>query len=86
MKKEKIDWVMFIVICIQMAIIIGLFVLYNKEVTNRQNYIQAKDHIINEQQELIEYQKEKIFDLCIQNMTLQDSCWHLYNNNLNKKK
>lgn len=83
--KEKIDWVMFIVICIQFAIIIGLFVLYNIEVTNRQNYTLAKEYRIQEQFEIIMNQQNTIEDLKMENQTLHDSIWHL-NNNLLKLK
>lgn len=85
MKKEKIDWIMFIVICIQFAIMIGLFVLYNIEVTNRDNYINAYEYTYNEQQEQIKQQQNIIEDLRIENQTLHDSIWHL-NNNLLKLK
>jgi hypothetical protein len=85
MKKEKIDWFMFIVICIQFIAIIGLFVLYNIEVTNRQNYTLAKEYRIQEQFEIIMNQQNTIEDLKIENQTLNDSIWHLQDN-LNKKK
>lgn len=80
MKKEKIDWVMFIVICIQFVVMIFLFVLYNIEVTNRNNYIQAYEYTYNEQQEQIKQQQSTIEDLKIENQTLHDSIWHLNNN------
>lgn len=85
MKKEKIDWVMFIVICIQFSVMIALFVLYNIEVTNRDNYINAYEYTYNEQQEQIKQQQNTIEDLKIENQTLHDSIWHLQDN-LNKKK
>lgn len=85
MKKEQIDWVMFIVICVQFAIIVGLFVLYNIEVTNRDNYINAYEYTYNEQQEQIKQQQNTIEDLKIENQILHDSIWHLQDN-LNKKK
>lgn len=85
MKKEKIDWIMFIVICIQFVIIVGLFVLYNIEVTNRDNYINAYEYTYNEQQEQIKQQQNTIEDLKIENQILHDSIWHLQDN-LNKKK
>jgi amino acid permease len=84
MKKERIDWIMFIVICIQFAIMIGLFVLYNIEVTNRDNYIKAKEYDINEHIEIIQKQQHTIEDLKIENQVLHDSVWHLQDN-LNKK-
>lgn len=43
MKKEQIDWIMFIVICIQFMVMIALFVLYNIEVTNRDSFIKANE-------------------------------------------
>lgn len=82
--KEKIDWIMFIVICIQFAIIIGLFVLYNIEVTNRDSFIKANEYTLNEHLETIKQQQYIIEDLKIENQTLHDSVWHLQNN-LNKK-
>jgi uncharacterized protein YxeA len=85
MKKERIDWIMFIVICVQFAVIVGLFVLYNIEVTNRQNYTLAKEYRIQEQFEIIMNQKNTIEDLKIENQILHDSIWHLQDN-LNKKK
>ena len=87
MKKEKIkiDWIMFIVICIQFAIIIGLFVLYNIEVTNRDNFIKANEYTLNEHLETIKQQQNTIEDLKIENRILHDSIWHL-NNNLLKLK
>lgn len=83
--KEKIDWVMFIVICVQFAIMIGLFVLYNIEVTNRNNYINAYEYTYNEQQEQIKQQQSTIENLKIENQTLHDSIWHLNNNILKLK-
>lgn len=83
--KEKIDRVMFIVICIQFAIMIGLFVLYNIEVTNRDNYINAYEYTYNEQQEQIKQQQNTIEDLKIENQTLHDSIWYLNNNILKLK-
>jgi uncharacterized protein YxeA len=85
MKKEKIDWVMFIVICIQFVIMIGLFVLYNIEVTNRDNYINAYEYTYNEQKEQIKQQQNTIEILKIENQILHDSILHLQDN-LNKKK
>lgn len=85
MKKEQIDWIMFIVICIQFVILVGLFVLYNIEVTNRDNYINAYEYTYNEQQEQIKQQQNTIEDLKIENQILHDSIWHLQDN-LNKKK
>lgn len=85
MKKEKIDWIMFVVICIQFFIMIGLFVLYNIEVTNRDNYIRAKEYVINEHIETIQQQQNIIEDLRIENQTLHDSIWHLNNNILKLK-
>lgn len=84
MKKERIDWIMFIVICIQFAIMIGLFVLYNIEVTNRDSFIKANEHILNEHLETIKQQQHTIEDLKIKNQILHDSVWHLQDN-LNKK-
>jgi uncharacterized protein YxeA len=83
--KQKIDWVMFAVICIQFIIIIGLFVLYNIEVTNRDNYTLAKEYRIQEQFEIIMSQKNTIEDLKIENQILNDSIWHLNNNIINLK-
>ena len=85
MKKEKIDWIMFIVICIQFAVMIGLFVLYNIEVTNRDNFIKANEYTLNEHLETIKLQQSTIEDLKIENHTLHDSIWHLQDNLLNKK-
>ena len=85
MKKEKIDWTMFIVICIQFAVMIALFVLYNIEVTNRDNYTKAYEYTYNEQQEQIKQYQNTIEDLKIENQTLHDSIWHLQDNLLNKK-
>ena len=82
--KEKIDWTMFIVICIQFAVMIALFVLYNIEVTNRDNYTKAYEYTYNEQQEQIKQYQNTIEDLKIENQTLHDSIWHLQDN-LNKK-
>ena len=85
MKKEKIDWVMFIVICVQFVIMIALFVLYNIEVTNRDSFIKANEYTLNEHLETIKQQQITIEDLKIENQTLHDSIWHLQDN-LNKKK
>lgn len=85
MKKEKIDWIMFIVICIQFVVMVGLFVLYNIEVTNRDNFIKASEYTLNEHLETIKQQQNTIEDLKIENQTLHDSIWHLQDN-LNKKK
>ena len=85
MKKEKIDWVMFIVICVQFVVMVGLFVLYNIEVTNRDNFIKANEYTLNEHLETIKQQQNTIEDLKIENQTLHDSIWHLQDN-LNKKK
>ena len=85
MKKEKIDWTMFIVICIQFAVMIGLFVLYNIEVTNRDNYTKAYEYTYNEQQEQIKQYQNIVEDLKIENQTLHDSIWHLNNNILKLK-
>ena len=85
MKKEKIDWIMFIVICVQFAVMVGLFVLYNIEVTNRDSFIKANEYTLNEHLETIKQQQNTIEDLKIENQTLHDSIWHLQNN-LNKKK
>lgn len=76
---------MFGVICIQFTIIIGLFVLYNIEVTNRQNYTLAKEYRIQEQFEIIMNQQNTIEDLKLENQTLNDSIWHLNNNILKLK-
>lgn len=84
-KKEKIDWVMFIIICIQFVVMVGLFVLYNIEVTNRGNYIKSYEYTYNEQKEQIKQQQNIIEDLKIENQILHDSIWHL-NNNLLKLK
>ena len=85
MKKERIDWIMFIVICIQFIIMIALFVLYNIEVTNRDSFIKSNEYTLNEHLETIKKQQNTIEDLKIENQTLHDSIWHLQNN-LNKKK
>ena len=85
MKKEKNDWVMFIVICIQFVVMIGLFVLYNIEVTNRDNFIKANKYTLNEHLETIKQQQHTIEDLKIENQTLHDSIWHLNNNILKLK-
>lgn len=85
MKKEKIDWIMFIVICIQFVVMIALFVLYNIEVTNRDNYINAYEYTYNEQKKQIKQQQTIIEDLKIENQTLHDSVWHLNNNILKLK-
>lgn len=85
MKKEQIDWVMFIVICVQFVIMIALFVLYNMEVTNRDSFIKANEYTLNEHLETIKQQQNTIEDLKIENQTLHDSIWHLQDN-LNKKK
>lgn len=85
MKKEKIDWIMFIVICVQFAVMVGLFVLYNIEVTNRDSFIKANEYTLNEHLETIKQQQNIIEDLKIENQTLHDSIWHLQDN-LNKKK
>lgn len=85
MKKEKIDWVMFIVICVQFAFMIGLFVLYNIEVTNRDNFVKANEYTLNEHLETIKQQQSTIEDLKIENRTLHDSIWHLNNNILKLK-
>ena len=85
MKKEKIDWVMFIVICIQFCIMIGLFMLYNIEVTNRDNFIKANEYTLNEHLETIKQQQNIIEDLKIENQILHDSIWHLNNNILKLK-
>ena len=85
MKKEKIDWIMFVVICIQFAIMIGLFVLYNIEVTNRDNFIKANEYTLNEHLETIKQQQNTIEDLKIENQILHDSIWHLNNNILKLK-
>lgn len=85
MKKEKIDWVMFIVICVQFVVMVGLFVLYNIEVTNRDSFIKANEYTLNEHLETIKQQQNTIEDLKIENQTLHDSIWHLQDN-LNKKK
>lgn len=79
MKKEKIDWIMFIVICIQFIAIVGLFVLYNIEVTNRDSFIKANEYTLNEHLEKITNQQNTIEDLKIENQTLHDSIWHLNN-------
>ena len=86
MKKEKvkIDWIMFIVICIQFMAIVGLFVLYNIEVTNRDNYINAYEYTYNEQQEQIKKQQDIIEYLKTTNQNLHKTIWHLQDN-LNKK-
>ena len=84
MEKKKIDWTMFSVICIQFAVMIALFVLYNIEVTNRDNYVKAYEYTYNEQQEQIKQYQNTIEDLKIENQTLHDSIWHLQDN-LNKK-
>lgn len=80
MKKEKIDWVMFIVICVQFVIMIALFVLYNMEVTNRDSFIKASEYTLNEHLETIKQQQSTIEDLKIENQILHDSVWHLQNN------
>lgn len=80
MKKEKIDWIMFGIICIQFVIMIGLFVLYNIEVTNRDSFIKANEYTLNEHLETIKQQQNIIEDLKIENQTLHDSIWHLNNN------
>lgn len=85
MKKEKIDWIMFAVICVQFAVIIGLFVLYNIEVTNRDNFVKANEYTLNEHLETIKQQQNVIEDLKIENQTLHDSIWHLNNNILKLK-
>lgn len=85
MKKEKIDWVMFIVICVQFAVMVALFVLYNIEVTNRDSFVKASEYTLNEYLETIKQQQNTIEDLKIKNQTLHDSIWHLQDN-LNKKK
>lgn len=85
MKKEQIDWVMFIVICVQFVVMIALFVLYNIEVTNRDSFIKANEYTLNEHLETIKQQQNTIEDLKIENQTLHDSIWHLQDN-LNKKK
>lgn len=85
MKKEQIDWVMFIVICVQFVIMIALFVLYNIEVTNRDSFVKANEYTLNEHLETIKQQQNTIEDLKIENQTLHDSIWHLQDN-LNKKK
>lgn len=86
MKKEKIDWIMFIVICVQFAVMIGLFVLYNIEVTNRDSFIKANEYTLNEHLETIKQQQNTIEDLKIENQILHDSIWHLNDNILNIKK
>jgi uncharacterized protein YxeA len=85
MKKEKIDWVMFIVICVQFVIMIELFVLYNIEVTNRDNFVKANEYTLNEHLETIKLQQSTIEDLKIENQILHDSIWHLNNNILKLK-
>lgn len=80
MKKEKIDWVMFIVICVQFVVMVGLFVLYNIEVTNRDSFIKANEYTLNEHLETIKQQQNIIEDLKIENQILHDSVWHLQNN------
>lgn len=85
MKKEQIDWVMFIVICVQFAVMVALFVLYNIEVTNRDSFVKANEYTLNEHLETIKQQQNTIEDLKIENQTLHDSIWHLQDN-LNKKK
>ena len=85
MKKEQIDWVMFIVICVQFVVMIALFVLYNIEVTNRDSFVKANEYTLNEHLETIKQQQNTIEDLKIENQTLHDSIWHLQDN-LNKKK
>lgn len=85
MKKEKIDWTMFVVICIQFAVMIALFVLYNIEVTNRDNFIKANEYTLNEHLETIKQQQSTIEDLKIENQILHDSIWHLNNNILKLK-
>lgn len=85
MKKEKIDWVMFIVICVQFAVMVALFVLYNIEITNRDSFVKASEYTLNEYLETIKQQQNTIEDLKIENQTLHDSIWHLQDN-LNKKK
>ena len=59
--------------------------LYNIEVTNRDNYINAYEYTYNEQQEHIKQQQSTIEDLKIENQTLHDSIWHLNNNILKLK-
>lgn len=86
MKKEQIDWVMFIVICVQFVVMIALFVLYNIEVTNRDSFIKANEYTLNEHLETIKQQQNTIEDLKIENQILHDSIWHLNDNILNIKK
>lgn len=86
MKKERIDWIMFIVICIQFVVMIALFVLYNIEVTNRDSFIKANEYTLNEHLETIKQQQNTIEDLKIENQILHDSIWHLNDNILNIKK
>lgn len=85
MKKEKIDWIMFIVICVQFAVMVGLFVLYNIEVTNRDSFVKANEYTLNEHLETIKQQQHTIEDLKIENQILHDSVWHLNNNILKLK-
>lgn len=85
MKKEKIDWVMFIVICIQFSVMIALFVLYNIEVTNRDSFVKANEYTLNEHLEIIKQQQNTIEDLKIENQILHDSIWHLNDNILKLK-
>lgn len=85
MKKEQIDWIMFIVICIQFMVMIALFVLYNIEVTNRDSFIKASEYTLNEHLDTIKQQQNIIEDLKIKNQTLHDSIWHLNNNILKLK-
>jgi uncharacterized protein YxeA len=85
MKKEKIDWIMFIVICIQFVIMIALFVLYNIEVTNRDSFIKSNEYTLNEHLDTIKQQQNIIEDLKIENQILHDSIWHLNNNILKLK-